>query len=73
MRELVATAGVGYLFDPVQPASLAEQLRRIRSDYEAGTLNRFEVTAFLADRSEAAYVRGLWQIYTGHATARRAA
>ncbi len=65
MREMIEDAGVGYLFPPGDATSLAVQLGRIRQAHAAGTLNRFDVSAFLAARSESAYLRGLLQIYQG--------
>lgn len=65
MREMVETAGVGYLFDPESPASLHTQLRRIERDFASGALQGFDVTQYLNERSEAAYVRRLLNIYEG--------
>jgi glycosyltransferase involved in cell wall biosynthesis len=65
MRELVEDAGVGYLFAPGDANGLALQLDDIRRAHRAGALNRFDVSAFLAGRSEAAYVDALWRIYQG--------
>lgn len=63
LSELVAASGVGYVFTPGKAESLAAQLERIRQSHAAGTLNAFEVSAFLAERSEAAYLRGLLRLY----------
>jgi glycosyltransferase involved in cell wall biosynthesis len=65
MRELIETAGAGYLFNPEDPASLADRLAAIEQAHRAGTLNTFDVAVFLRERSEAAYVRRLLQIYRG--------
>jgi phosphatidyl-myo-inositol alpha-mannosyltransferase len=69
MREVIQAAGVGYLFDARDPASLAAQLRGIGAAHAAGTLNRFNVSAFLAGRSEAGYLRGLLSVYEGSVAA----
>lgn len=65
MREVVLDAGIGYRFHPDDPATLAEQLRNIRSAFAAGTLNAFEASAFLAARTEANYLTGLFRAYAG--------
>jgi glycosyltransferase involved in cell wall biosynthesis len=65
MREIVESAGVGYLFDPVRPQSLLEQLTRIEVDHREGRLNRFEIASFLAARTESYYLAGLLQAYRG--------
>lgn len=67
MRETVEAAGVGYLFKPGDALGLARQLARIAERHADGTLNRFDVRAFLAQRSEAGYVRGLLRVYAGKA------
>jgi glycosyltransferase involved in cell wall biosynthesis len=64
-RDLVESSGVGHVFTPGDAASLAEQLTRIVQSHQAGTLNRFDVSAFLEARSEQAYLRGLLALYTG--------
>ncbi len=69
MREIVEQAGVGFRFDPAEPGSVARQLERIETEYRAGTLNRFDVSAFLAARGEEGYVRALLAAYEGRAAA----
>ena len=63
LRELVEDAGAGYLFPPGDANNLAIQLDRIRRANQTGTLNRFDVSPFLAARSETAYVETLWKVY----------
>jgi len=65
MREVVLDAGVGYRFEPNDPASLAGQLRLIRAAHEAGSLTTFDVSAFLAVRDESSYLAGLLRAYAG--------
>jgi glycosyltransferase involved in cell wall biosynthesis len=65
MREIVQDAGVGYRFQPDDPASLADQLRAIRDAHTAGTLNAFDATGFLAGRDEASYLAGVLRAYAG--------
>jgi len=65
MREIVEDAGAGYRFIPDDPASVAEQLRRINADHAAGRLNTFDVAKFLTRRNEAAYLDQLLRIYAG--------
>lgn len=67
MRETVEAAGVGYLFTPGDGSGLARQLQHIAARHADGTLNRFDVRAFLTQRSEAGYVRSLLRVYTGEA------
>jgi len=68
-REIVEAAGVGFLYELNDPHSLAEQLQTIRRSHEAGTLNRFNVTELLQERSESRYVEQLLQLYeVGFAT-----
>jgi glycosyltransferase involved in cell wall biosynthesis len=73
MREIVVDAGAGYLFAPGDRNSLAMQLDAIQRAHRAGTLNRFDVSTFLAGRSEAAYVQALWEAYQARPTMRVAA
>jgi glycosyltransferase involved in cell wall biosynthesis len=62
-REISADAGVGFLYELDDPHSLATQLAAIRRRFEAGTLNRFDVVEFLAQRSEKRHVKAVLQIY----------
>jgi glycosyltransferase involved in cell wall biosynthesis len=62
-REIVEATGVGFLYELDDPHGLAEQLQAIRGFYEAGTLNRFNVTDLLQERSESRYVEQLLQLY----------
>lgn len=61
--EIVADAGVGFLFEPDDAASLHEQLQAIRQQHADGALNRFDVGDFLDERSETRYVDALMQVY----------
>jgi glycosyltransferase involved in cell wall biosynthesis len=65
MREIIMDAGIGYRFHPDHPETLAEPLRLIAEAQIAGTLNAFDPSRFLADRTEAAYLSALSQIYAG--------
>ena len=73
-REIVADAGVGFLYDVENPASLHAQLREISRRHADGTLHRFDVAGFLAARNEQKYVDGLLRLYEKEpANQRRAA
>jgi len=61
--EIVEATGVGFLFEPDDQASLAEQLRAIHGHFESGALNRFDIASFVEERSEARYLDGLLRIY----------
>jgi glycosyltransferase involved in cell wall biosynthesis len=61
--ETIAAAGVGYLYELDDRASLIAALHAIRQDFDAGTLNRFDVADFLAERSEERYADALLEIY----------
>ena len=65
MKEIVLDAGVGYRFQPDHPESLVEQIRAIEFAHVAGTLNSFDVAAFLAGRTDADYLAGLLRAYAG--------
>lgn len=65
MREIVTDAGVGYCFEPGNAAELADRLGRIDAAHAAGTLNAFDVSAFLAGRTAAAYLAALERAYAG--------
>jgi glycosyltransferase involved in cell wall biosynthesis len=71
--EIVTASGVGHVFTPGDADSLAGQLARIGRALREGTLNRFDASAFLAGRSERAYLRGLLAIYEGTSEGRAAA
>jgi len=68
-REIVEASGVGYLFRPGNAADLARQLEGIAQSQKAGTLNEFDVSEFLEQRSEAVYLRTLLEIYQNKAAA----
>jgi glycosyltransferase involved in cell wall biosynthesis len=63
LGEIVAATGVGFLYQPDDPRSLAEQLCVIRRQYADGTLNRFDIAGYLQERSEKRYVEALLEIY----------
>jgi glycosyltransferase involved in cell wall biosynthesis len=68
MKEIVATTGVGELFRPHHPQSLADALTRIEALHRAGTLNAFDLSDFFAARSPRRYLDQLLAIYaTGRA------
>lgn len=72
-REIVDDAGVGFLFNVDDRMGLAEQLGQIQRRHVDGSLNRFDIAAFLSERSEAAYVERLLELYGVTNLARRAA
>lgn len=61
--EMIAAAGVGFLYELDNPASLADQLTAIRQAHRDGTLNRFDIASFLAERSEERHLEALAAIY----------
>jgi glycosyltransferase involved in cell wall biosynthesis len=63
MREVVHDSGVGFLFDPSDPATLHRVLEDIIKAHRAGTLNRFDAEAWLTSRGEPCYLRRLVDIY----------
>lgn len=63
MREIVESSGAGFMFEPDDPISLIAALDRVNGAFDAGTLNRFDVTRFLAERTEATYTDRLIQAY----------
>lgn len=63
MREIVESAGTGYLYDPENRQSIADALDRALDDHRAGTLNTFDVGDFLDERSEDRYFESLMAVY----------
>ncbi len=63
MREIVADAGVGFVFDPRDPRSLRQALARIVDAFRDGTLNGFDVSGFLRQRGTEAYVDRLVETF----------
>jgi len=61
--EIVQASGVGYLFRPGNADSLARQLERIVQCHREGNLNTFDVSEFLEQRGEPAYLRTLLHVY----------
>ncbi len=69
MREMVQDSGVGFVFNPDNTESVPTAWNRVSTQFREGTLNTFDVSQFLAQRSERAYRDALLQIYDGHAAA----
>lgn len=65
MKEIVQSAGVGYMFMAGDPRSLHAALDKISRDHRHAHLNDFNVSLFLKQRSEQAYLAGLVQAYAG--------
>lgn len=65
LREVVDDAGIGYLVDMDNPAALAEAIAAIHRRYADGSLNAFDLNAFLSARSGTRYLEGLFQCYRG--------
>lgn len=65
MREVVESSGVGFMFSPEEPGSVRAAMERVRGAFLDGTLNRFDASAFLDDRSETRYVERLMEVYEG--------
>ena len=63
MREIVQTAGVGFLYTHDDANDLASRLDLIQLEFDQGRLNRFDVTPFLQERSEARYREQLLRLY----------
>ena len=51
-KEIVQTSGVGFMFDPFDPEGVDSILDDVTASFERGELNQFDVSAFLAQRSE---------------------
>ncbi len=64
-KEIVQASGVGFMFDPLDPESVETSFNDVTASFERGELNQFDVSAFLAQRSEANYVAGLLSAYRG--------
>ena len=69
MREIVQDSGVGFVFDPGEPENIAVAWKSIEREFQEQTLNAFDVSHFLAERSENAYRDALLRIYDGRAVA----
>jgi glycosyltransferase involved in cell wall biosynthesis len=67
--ELVAASGVGHVFRARHPESLAQQLTHIAQKHMEKSLNDFDVSEFLHQRGEAAYLRNLLDVYQGRIAA----
>lgn len=65
MREIVIDSGVGYSFEPGNAAAIGRRLEEIVQAHLTRTLNTFDASAFLASRSESAYLAGLERAYAG--------
>lgn len=68
-REIVESAGVGYLYGLDDRQNLLDRLQSIRRTHEVDRLNRFDVGTFLLARSGARHVDQLVQIYQRNAAA----
>ncbi len=64
-KEIVETSGVGFMFEPFNPESVDSSLDDVTASFERGELNKFDVSAFLSERSEEGYVQGLLGVYRG--------
>jgi glycosyltransferase involved in cell wall biosynthesis len=63
IAEMVAAAGVGFVFELDDEAGLRRQVEAIQESHRVRTLNDFEVRDFLNGRSEDAYLSRLLEIY----------
>ena len=63
MREMVETSRVGFRFTPGDGQSLESALRTIRANFDSGTLNDFDASLFLKQRTCDSYMNGLLEIY----------
>lgn len=63
MKEIVECAGVGFMFTPGNPQSLAEALDRVVACFGHGTLNEFDVSRYLSEHNEQAYLDRLIRAY----------
>ncbi len=64
-KEIVQASGVGFMFDPFDPESVESSFNDVTASFERCEMNQFDVSAFLAQRSEANYVAGLLSAYRG--------
>jgi len=62
-REVVQRSGVGFFFRPDDAGSLREALDGIDRARADGTLNAFDVSAYLEGRTQSAYVEQLVDVY----------
>lgn len=62
--EIVRDSGVGFLIRPDDAESLEAALQGIDQAFADGSLNGFEVSAYLAGRSEEVYIEQLMELYT---------
>jgi glycosyltransferase involved in cell wall biosynthesis len=67
--EIIADTGVGHLYQLDDAASLREQWQQIEQQHADGTLNQFDLTPFLLQRSETRYVERLLDAYAGGSAA----
>jgi glycosyltransferase involved in cell wall biosynthesis len=67
-RETIESAGVGYLFQRGDQQELADRIRQIESAFGDGSLNRFDVSAFFAERSEERYLQQILDAYEIYST-----
>jgi len=62
-REIIGVAKVGWLFRPGDAQDLASKVAAIESAFRDGSLNRFDASAFFAERSEEHYLRKILDVY----------
>ena len=63
MREMVEDSGVGFVFDPDNVGTLDTAWNSVTAQFHEGTLNAFDVSPFLDQRSEQSYSKALQDIY----------
>ncbi|MBX9678356.1 MAG: glycosyltransferase [Gemmataceae bacterium] len=68
-RETIESAGTGYLFRRGDRDQLLDRIARIESAFRDGALNRFDASAFFAERSEERYLRQILDVYEGRRSA----
>lgn len=68
-RETIESAGTGYLFRRGDRDQLLDRIAQIESAFRDGSLNRFDASAFFAERSEKRYLRQILDVYKGRPSA----
>ncbi len=68
MPEIIEDSGVGFRFDPHNEQTLIDVLGEIGAAHESESLNQFDSSSFLAQRSESAYLENLLRVYAGAAS-----
>ncbi|NNF41707.1 MAG: glycosyltransferase [Phycisphaerales bacterium] len=67
MREAVRASGVGYTFDPADPAAVAATVRKVAEDHRSGCLRRTPADGYLEMRTESRYRDCLLRLYEADA------